>query len=85
MIVNCLRCGFVEPEFTDDARCKGCNKILVGVPIDWGRLPDSNTSKTFQFKVVYYGKDDEVIKSQIQEVPMDNKSHWSKVVKEEEV
>ena len=41
--------------------------------------------KTFQFRVVYYGKDDEVIKSQIQEVPIDNNPHWAKLVKEEEV
>ena len=37
--------------------------------------------KKYQFRVTYYGYDDKIIKSEIQEVPMDGKSHWSKVVK----
>jgi len=39
----------------------------------------------FQFRVVYYDNDGHIIKSQIQEVPLDNKYHRSKVVKEEEI
>jgi len=46
---------------------------------------DEGNIETFHFRVTYFNIDGKIMKSQIQEVPVDGKSHWSKVVKEEDV
>jgi len=35
----------------------------------------------FQFWVMYWDRDDNLMKKELQEIPSDNKYHWSKVVK----
>ncbi len=39
--------------------------------------------KTFQFRVIVWDIHDNIIQDIIQEIPVDNKYHWSKVVKDE--